>query len=77
VNVAVIGEILNEVWSYATKVDNRTLILQLVTAIVSPDAQVAGENLQQIARTAMDRLQETANEFRNSLHSTTQNQHSH
>jgi hypothetical protein len=43
-----------------------------VNAIV-PNAQAASDNLQQIARTALDRVQETANEFRSSLQATTQN----
>jgi hypothetical protein len=51
-------------------------MLQLVNAI-TPDTEAAGQNVQQIARTALDRVQETANEFRNSLHSTTQNEHTH
>jgi hypothetical protein len=46
-------------------------MLQIANAI-SPNAQAASENLQQIARTALDRVQETANEFRTSLQATTQ-----
>nr|AFZ78835.1 apolipophorin-III isoform 2 [Coptotermes formosanus] len=45
---------------------------KIVNAIV-PNAQAASDNLQQIARTALDRVQETANEFRSSLQATTQN----
>jgi hypothetical protein len=51
-------------------------MLQLVNAI-TPDIQAAGQNLPQIARTVLDNVQETADTFRNSLHSTTQNQHTH
>lgn len=56
--------------------DNCAFMLQLVNAI-TPDIQAAGQNLPQIARTALDSVQETAEAFRNSLHSTTQNQHTH
>jgi hypothetical protein len=51
-------------------------MLQLVNAI-TPDIQAAGETLPQIARTTLDSVQETAEAFRNSLHSATQNQHTH
>ena len=53
-----------------------TRVLQIVTAI-APNSQAASDNLQQIARTALDRVQETANEFRTSLQATTQNNPAH
>jgi hypothetical protein len=43
-----------------------------VNAII-PNAQAASQNLKDIARTALDRVQETANEFRSSLQAATQN----
>jgi hypothetical protein len=58
------------------KVDNDIFPLQIVNAI-GPNAQAASQNLKEIARTALDRVQETANEFRSSLHAVTQNQPAH
>nr|AFZ78834.1 putative apolipophorin-III isoform 1 [Coptotermes formosanus] len=46
---------------------------KLVNAI-APDSQAAGQNLQDITRTALDRAQETANAFRSSLQTATQSQ---
>jgi hypothetical protein len=57
-------------------VDIYVLLLQLVNAIV-PDTQAAGQNLQQFARTAIDRVQETANEFKTSLQAATHSQPAH
>lgn len=56
--------------------DIYVLLLQLVNAI-APDSQAAGQNLQQIARTAIERAQETANEFKTSLQTATQSQPAH
>lgn len=63
----------SEKYRLCATVDGYTSLLQLVNAIV-PDTQAAGGNLQEIARTALDRVQETANEFRNSVQTATQNQ---
>jgi hypothetical protein len=57
-------------------VDIYVLLLQLVNAI-APDAQAAGQNLQNITRTAIERVQQTANEFRTSLQEATQSQPAH
>jgi len=51
-------------------------VLQIVNAIV-PNVQAASDNLQQIARTALDRVQETANEFRTGLQEITQDKPAH
>jgi hypothetical protein len=48
----------------------------MVNAIVT-NLQAASDNVQQIARTALDRVQETAKEFRTSLQETTQDNTAH
>ncbi|KDR19982.1 uncharacterized protein LOC110829453 [Zootermopsis nevadensis] len=48
--------------------------VQKIVNAIGPNAQSASENLKQITRTALDRVQETANEFKSSLHAVTQNQ---
>jgi len=44
---------------------------------ISPDLEAAGQNLQQLTRSALDRVQDTANEFTRNLHATTQTQPTH
>jgi hypothetical protein len=56
--------------------DHDLFLLQLVNAI-GPNVRAAGSNLRQITRTALDRVRETADEFRTSLHETTENQQEH
>jgi hypothetical protein len=48
-------------------------VLQIVNDVIVPNAQTASDNLQQIARTALDIVEGTANEFWTSLQATTQN----
>ena len=51
-------------------------MLQIANAIAL-NAQAVSNNLQQMAQTASDTVQEAANEFRTSLEATTQNKPAH
>jgi hypothetical protein len=55
------------------EISDDACLLQIVNAI-GPNAQAVSQNLRQITGTALDRVRETADEFRTSLHDTTQNQ---
>ncbi|PNF18884.1 hypothetical protein B7P43_G01376 [Cryptotermes secundus] len=50
---------------------------QKLVDAVGPNARAISQNVQEITRTALDRVRETADEFRTSLQETTQNQPEH
>ncbi|XP_069680193.1 uncharacterized protein [Periplaneta americana] len=57
--------------SFSTGLQSFFAEAQKLVQAISPHAESASTNLQEVARTALDRVQETANEFRTSLQQTT------